>query len=127
MSTQHNPATVPHALCINEPTEHNTANSAESSTVHSFTETITTEASTPFTAEEIATTAEAVKKTDQQENDHSKAFDELLQHYHDIAAILRDLGNRFENLIQQVLLKVPQYQLLFTQVQTYKEWQQAHL
>ena len=91
-----------------------------------FIESVTTEASTPFTAEEIATTSEEVKKSDQQESDNSNAFDQLLQHYRDMAATTRDLGNRFESLIQQVLLKVPQYQLLFTQVQTYKEWQQAH-
>ena len=91
-----------------------------------FPESITTEASSPFTAQEIATTSEEVKKSDQQESDNSHAFDQLLQHYRDMAATSRDLGNRFENLIQQVLLKVPQYQLLFTQVQTYKEWQQEH-
>ena len=91
-----------------------------------FTESVTTEATTPFTAEEIATTSEEVKKSDQQESDNSNAFDQLLQHYRDMAATSRDLGNRFEGLIQQVLLKVPQYQLLFTQVQTYREWQKEH-
>ena len=123
MSDQHAPDSASHSLGIHDLAEQGKAQPDQ----QGFTESVTTEASTPFTAEEIATTSAEVKKSDQQESDNSNAFDQLLQHYRDMAATSRDLGNRFEGLIQQVLLKVPQYQLLFTQVQTYKEWQQEHL
>ena len=91
-----------------------------------ITEAVTTEESTTFSAQEIATTSEEVKQADLQESDNNSAFDQLLQYYRDLASTPRGLGNSFERLIQQALMQVPPYNLRFTQVQTYKEWQSAH-
>ncbi|MBU3844517.1 MAG: hypothetical protein H9847_06580, partial [Candidatus Anaerobiospirillum pullicola] len=100
--------------------------SPEEAAAQGITEAVTTEESTTFSAQEIATTSEEVKQADQQESDNNSAFDQLLQHYRDLASTPRGLGNSFERLIQQALLQVPPYSLRFTQVQTYKEWQSEH-
>ena len=93
MSDQHAPDSASPSLGSHDLAEQGKAQPAQ----QGFTESMTTEASTSFTAEEIATTSEEVKKSDQQESDNSNAFDQLLQHYRDMAATTRDLGNRFES------------------------------
>ncbi|MBU3844482.1 MAG: hypothetical protein H9847_06405, partial [Candidatus Anaerobiospirillum pullicola] len=127
MSDQYSsPSSTPPVTSATDSCAAVTTLSSEDAAAQGITEAVTTEESTTFSAQEIATTSEEVKQADLQESDNNSAFDQLLQHYRDLASTPRGLGNSFELLIQQALLQVPPYSLRFTKVQTYKEWQSEH-
>ena len=78
--------------------------SPEDAAAQGITEAVTTEESTTFSAQEIATTSEEVKQADQQESDNNSAFDQLLQYYRDLASTPRGLGNSFADVVELSLI-----------------------
>ena len=61
------------------------------------------------------------------ENDNIQAFEKLLEKIEAAAnGVKRDAGTRFETLTREWLLNEPTYKDLFTSVQTWADWAEAH-